>query len=360
MVLDKIQEITEKAEKWLTERGVFVYNFKDRAFQVPYITTSPELMFEGFKKTPFSKYNPDYQSIESNSMFAKYKNTYLELEQGFSVLITNIWWKTNIKVVPIIKEIDKEYYFLRFARSSDEFGIHIKNSIDQFVYQPSQWYFYKANTDVEASFKKDSKYFTFAFFFEKQWFESNFSVLFGDKKNIVDQIFDSNYAHVSYPENSADAILKINSIAEKIVDTQVSLLNIEEIKNEILNQVYIFFNRIISNEALATVETGSLSTIWIEDVAMYIDSQVEQNFPGIEFIAKKFRVSASKLKNDFKERYGKSLRKYYLDKQMEKASELLHQKLSVNEIAGKLKYNDPNKFSAQFKKRYGVLPSKFF
>lgn len=80
----------------------------------------------------------------------------------------------------------------------------------------------------------------------------------------------------------------------------------------------------------------------------------------IDELSKRFKISPTSLKTQFKELYGDSLYGYVKKIKLEKSKELLIEgKLSIAEIALEIGYLNPAKFSSAFKKEYGVSPSKF-
>lgn len=339
---------------------MFSYSAKDKCFIVPYITQSPKEMIEGFIHTPFTKHNPVYQSIVSNSPFAKVVQSYLELWEGFYLLISKAHWKTHIKVVPINHKIIQDYYILRFTRATDEFEICNAANCNTKIDFKHHWYFYKASTEVEATFQKGSKYFTFAFLFEKKWFDEHIDILFvAEETQKVKNIFNGPWAHTLHDEPDTTIGMQLNSIAENLTNTPVKELNREEIKNQITTILYHFYKRMACLETNYAYLPDALNGTWVKEVGKYLESNLTGEFPGIEALSRAFGVSTTKLKTHFKHHYGTTPMQYYSDRQMGLAGELLLKKKSVEEVARTLGYKDAHKFSLRFKKTHGVLPSKY-
>jgi AraC-like DNA-binding protein len=109
-------------------------------------------------------------------------------------------------------------------------------------------------------------------------------------------------------------------------------------------------------------EEQSISTLdglQIQQVEHYLNNHLFHDFPGIEMLAAKFNLSETKLKTSFKNHFGKSVYQYFQTKKMHVAMELLQEnELLVKEISYKLGYENTSKFSAVFKKHFGVLPSQ--
>lgn len=80
----------------------------------------------------------------------------------------------------------------------------------------------------------------------------------------------------------------------------------------------------------------------------------------IEELSRRFLINPSTLKESFKAVYGKSLAAHIREHRMELAAGLLRGTgLTVAEIAERVGYENQSKFSAEFKKSTGRLPSEY-
>ena len=80
----------------------------------------------------------------------------------------------------------------------------------------------------------------------------------------------------------------------------------------------------------------------------------------IEELSRRFLINPSSLKEMFKAVYGKSLAAHIKEHRMELASKLLRETgLSIAEIAERVGYENQSKFSAEFKKSVGCLPTEY-
>ena len=80
----------------------------------------------------------------------------------------------------------------------------------------------------------------------------------------------------------------------------------------------------------------------------------------IDELSRRFLINPSSLKEMFKAVYGKSLAAHIKEHRMELASELLRETgLSIAEIAERVGYENQSKFSAEFKKSVGSLPTEY-
>lgn len=79
----------------------------------------------------------------------------------------------------------------------------------------------------------------------------------------------------------------------------------------------------------------------------------------IEELSRRFLINPSSLKEMFKGVYRKSLAAHIKEHRMELAARLLSEtELSIAEIAERVGYESQSKFSAEFRKTYGRLPSE--
>ena len=94
-----------------------------------------------------------------------------------------------------------------------------------------------------------------------------------------------------------------------------------------------------------------------------IGKRIEEDpvfIPDIATLARECCMSVSKLTRAFRQVYGISLHAYVIEARLQKGAELLlHDRISVKEIAERLGYMKPSQFSSDFRKRYGILPGEY-
>lgn len=84
------------------------------------------------------------------------------------------------------------------------------------------------------------------------------------------------------------------------------------------------------------------------------------SIPDIAALAREYCMSVSKLTRSFRRVYGTSLHAYVIASRLQKGAELLtHDGISIQEIAEIIGYNKPSQFSADFRKRFGILPGEY-
>lgn len=97
----------------------------------------------------------------------------------------------------------------------------------------------------------------------------------------------------------------------------------------------------------------------IKAVAAYLTQDLTRH-DTIEQLAKRFEISPTALKKCFRGVYGTSIYSYLRIYRLQAAQKmLLETDLRIGEIANRIGYENPNKFTSSFKAVYGVTPSEF-
>jgi len=82
--------------------------------------------------------------------------------------------------------------------------------------------------------------------------------------------------------------------------------------------------------------------------------------PQIKTLSEQVNLSEYKLKQGFKKIYGATPSAYLLNYKLEKSKKMLRQdKMSVQEVACKIGYDNPSHFISAFKKKYNITPKKY-
>ena len=93
-----------------------------------------------------------------------------------------------------------------------------------------------------------------------------------------------------------------------------------------------------------------------------IGKRIEEDpaiIPDNNTLAREYCMSVSKLTRYFRQVYGVSLHAYVIGARLRKGAELLmHSDISVQEVAESIGYAKPSQFSADFRKRFGILPGE--
>ena len=99
------------------------------------------------------------------------------------------------------------------------------------------------------------------------------------------------------------------------------------------------------------------------EVIRRVHDQLTQNLQRrvtIEELSHQFLMNPSTLKAVFKDVYGDSIAAHIREHRMERAAELLRgTELGMGQIAQQIGYESASKFSAEFRKHFGLLPSEY-
>lgn len=95
-----------------------------------------------------------------------------------------------------------------------------------------------------------------------------------------------------------------------------------------------------------------------------IQKEIDRNIANVDFslsyLAKKMALSNSYLSSLFKSLYGKNFQDYMLSIRLDRAKIfLLSTDMKVYEVAAAVGFEDPNYFSATFKRKFDISPNQF-
>ena len=98
---------------------------------------------------------------------------------------------------------------------------------------------------------------------------------------------------------------------------------------------------------------------FIKKVQEYMTADLRNHYT-LQELSEKFEIPLTSMKVCFKGVYGCSIYAYMKSYRMQAATILLRDTSdSITEIAAKMGYDNPSKFSEAFKKEFGELPSEF-
>lgn len=121
----------------------------------------------------------------------------------------------------------------------------------------------------------------------------------------------------------------------------------------LLLQLEQIYDNTIANSLIKKSEVEKIYA-----VRDYILDNLTQNCSLID-LAHKVGTNEFTLKKGFKELFGTTVFGFWNDAKMEEARKMLRTKeLSIGEIADVIGYKNPQHFTAAFKRKYGVVPSR--
>ncbi len=361
-IISQFKTIAQRTDKWLTKANAYMYNFKDGHFQFPYAPSDPELMIESLKKTPFVTFDKEYQCLETNSPFMKVKQNFAKVEQGFWIIVSQVLWKVKVKVVALVDDEPSDYYFLSYSRTTDSIKVFVDKGNIEYESYNQTWNLYKSNTAMNAYFQSNSRVNSTFLVFTKKWILDKTKNITTLDLEIIEKLLNSGSSFKTYLYDTIEISNRSNQIHQLLDNIRIQDVDFEELKNLSSQMVILFFETAAQKVKLNQLQPSikSEDSNKVLKIEKLLCKTLTSGFLGIDKLAEEFKISPTKLKNDFKSVFGMGVFQYYQKKQMELALEMLKQKFSIQEIAKTLNYESQSKFSSKFRDIYGMLPSKYF
>ncbi|MEO5997471.1 MAG: AraC family transcriptional regulator [Chitinophagaceae bacterium] len=134
------------------------------------------------------------------------------------------------------------------------------------------------------------------------------------------------------------------------------------IQNRIMAMVERFFNDLYNKRELLKyyVKASAVDIENVRKIERFITQNLSEKPPDITKLSKMAFMSPTKLKQLFKDMYGKPIYQYYQYYRMQKGREMLLSKTnSIKEVASNLGFANVGSFGSAFKKEFKILPSKY-
>ncbi len=221
------------------------------------------------------------------------------------------------------------------------------------------WGLFKPKESILSCHFKGCKVVSIIVYFSEEWFAKN---LQPHLKDAVADFFTGDNHYIVWPDNNPLPDAAVKKIIAKIHSQEEGIKpNVFALKNDVLSLIECFTDIYKKEDiALNHYELPNADRIRILKIEKYFEQHLDGKFEGIDSLAKKFNVSPTKLKNDFKLVFGKPIYQYFQQLQMQLASELLNNEdVRIKELTARFGYVTTGKFSQAFKKHFNVLPSEF-
>lgn len=349
--------IIDKINKWLTYAKQYFFTYKDGFFFLSYLSNSPQLIIESCKRLPFIKIDDENQMFFTDNSFVKSTIHYMELEKGLWVMNSNVKYKNNVAFKAIYDTTTPtDYYCLTLNIIENELSSK-HYEMNNFKIENKSISFLKLKGDYFNYHFKGSSENQYIIYFNEEWAKTNLLSIAGLPSEVID-LFENN------EKNFVNFIFNEQNFENCITNFRKSF---EEKKKpnllDLKKNTYDFFDVFIhSIDELQILNQSTLSLkerLKLKNIEDFLLENIYNKFPGIDLISKEYKISATKLKSDFKKLYGVSIFKYFQAKQMDLALNLLEQNnILVKEVAIKFQYENFSKFSKAFQNHHGFLPSK--
>lgn len=361
--------LTAKIEDWLGQFRSQYFFYRDGFWRLPYKGNAPHLLITSFDHIPFIKKDKQKQKIFADTPLFAGSLQWQQLEEGCWVFYTRMKYKINV-CFALSKDKGATNDFMQFSLNAITPKSIVFNGISEkpISFPKYSWSFQKATEDSHIKFMdlkfagSDNRHVMV--YCNQEWFNKNLvhSSLFRQSK--LEDFFQSEQRFLHSPIQDENYILKQFELFEKMFGIGAERHpgnDLFGLKLQSLSLVNDFFDHCKTADVAAqhyVIDDEGQETI--SKIENYLTRNLFADFPGIEVLAEKFKISESKLKTSFKQLFGKPLYQYFQAKQMQLAKELLKEnKLLVKEVANKFGYSNIGKFSAAFKKHHGVLPSEY-
>jgi AraC-like DNA-binding protein len=352
--------ITKQVNEWDKVIQKYLFFYRDGFFELPYLSNSPQQMVSSLIKIPVVQHKPVENAIYADSPFCKGVMYYREIEEGLWILATNIDIKENIIAKALYDQATvSDYYFLSFSTFEYEFPTG-NASTDKVTLLSKCWTFYKPETVVSTYFYKGTSGKFCNLVFTKKWAEKNLSSQILSRGEDLQKFLNRETGFLTW----LDVVPNIDEISEEIwrilENNNKGSFDKINLKIEVHKIITSFFKTTLEDSRIQ--EYKSLNNIDYSNVAKaekIILHHLTSPFVGVENIALDVHMSPTKLKAIFKSVFGSSMLQYHKEKNIQLAMQLIQKSdLQIKNIAVTTGYDSASKFTAAFKKRFGILPSE--
>lgn len=360
--------LATKIKDWFDQFKQYYFTYSKGFFHLPYKGTGPELLLETIDELPFVTVDKKRQSIYTNTPFLAGGIYYQQLEEGCWVIYSRMKYKTNV-CYELLKNKKKPntFYFLSLNAIEPKAVIYKELSDKRITFPKYSWSFSKPTEDshikyIDLNFKgAENRYITIHF--NEEWFQKNLAKTNLFSESELNAFIRSEQRFLYSPFDKEEYVLAQIKTFEKMFgvgNEKHEAHDLLELKKHSLDLIFDFLKHCKTSELVANYhaidDDGQEA---VSRVEKYLTEQLNGKFPGVDFLAKKFRIPEKKLYAEFNQLFGKSVYKYFQEKQMYLAKELLSRNnISVKEIAANFGYENVSKFSAAFKKYHDILPSE--
>jgi AraC-like DNA-binding protein len=352
--------ITKQVKEWDRTIQKYLFFCRDGFFELPYLSNSPRKMVDSIVKIPIAKHKPNDELVHTNNPFCKGVMHYREIEEGLWILATNIDIKQNIIAKALYDEAEiSDHYFLTFSVFEYEFPTGPALT-DKVTLLSKCWTFYKPDTVVSTYFYKGTTGRFCNFVFNKKWAEKNLSSQILTKGEELQKFLNRETGFLTWLDvvpNVDETSKEIWKILENKNTDSFGPINL---KIEVHKMITTFFKTTLEDRRIT--EYKSLYNVDYSNVAKaekIILHNLTVPFVGVENIASDVNMSPTKLKSIFKSVFGSSMLQYHKEKNIQLAMQLIQKSdLPIKNIAVGTGYESASKFTAAFKKRFGILPSE--
>lgn len=290
-----------------------------------------------------------------NDLIKGYMEFY-ELAEGLFLYAYETHSQHKIKVIRLPCP-DETYFIINLDISGIDITVH--SGIPINIYGSAAFDgIFMASSQIKASFIwPDTKQIGIKIVIHKEWIERHFDVNIDNEKLLIKYLLEQNNPVYLFEYMDSKSL----SIVKDIFNAKASpgFLSVKLLYST-LQLIEIFFSRIANREqsSYQKFHYSDLNRIFNSQQKMILD--FSKPCPSIDELSKIANMSQSKFQKLFRQVFGQSVYQYFQTSRMRQALHLLETgKMTISEVAIKIGYLHPGKFSEAFYKQFGFLPNEF-
>ncbi|WP_299433072.1 AraC family transcriptional regulator [uncultured Maribacter sp.] len=302
------------------------------------------------------KHNKEKQMLYSDTPFLKGEFSYAELEEGLWMFQSDMKYKNNVSYKPIYDRfLPADYYFISINFIENKFKDE-SYEFNNFKITNHSLSFSRPKTDFINCHFKDSHEIMYILYFSEKWVTKNIINSTSIPEEVKKLLNDTSISFLNYNFKYDDFKLFHNDVKKGFNNSLGP--NMFELKKLAYDFFELFFNSLEEKENFNTNELSHGDRIKIQKIEYFISSNLYEKFPGIDFLSEKYKISPTKLKENFKLLFGKPIFTYFQENRMGLALKYIKEgDIKIKDIALKFNYENASKFSKAFYKCHNKLPS---
>lgn len=328
--------------------------------EVDYYYSSSMKWFIDFAES-LSKATGENVTVQNNhlvfpSSLAEGRYEFHELTDGLSILITDCVFFKELRLHRRAVR-GNDHYKILFNVSNvpliinKQSGrvVNISNSLAEAVFFSSH------TTEVSLYPGIGKQLRTVQLIFHRSWTISHLL------KNIVPLSVNRMHQFANYEpmQFTTNLDLRSNDLVEDVLSSETPVYTLPHyLEGCAIELVALFFDNVIEEE-LGEERIISDDAMRIIQLKEQIENNIEDPTPTMDEAAKICLMSRTRFAVMFKTLYNSNYATYFLNMRMNKAAELLSNKLSVTDVGHRIGYSNIGHFAKVFKEHFGVTPKLF-
>lgn len=347
-----------QARDWTSFLSENLFSNFDGSYELPYLSNSPQLMAESMAQLPVTEHNRLRQVISSDNQFFKGALHYRQADEGLWILATEITPQKDLVSRSLYDATDKaDYYFLSFAVFEYRFPLDETGNAATLL--STTCTFYKPRTEVATFFYTGSTGRFYNIAFTRSWVEQHLLFSSAAEKEKALQFLNNDTGFLNWIDIVPNAETLSAAIWQQLQGEETPGSNRQWFADTLHHIIGHFFHA-----AFADGRLENYSSLYNKDYAKValVEKRMldglQQPFAGVDALAKIAAMSPTKLKAIFKSVFGFSMLQYHKEKNLLFARQLVQRSpVQIKIVAAIAGYQTVNKFSAAYKKRFGLLPT---